>query len=143
MAVDQALSPDIEQAVEKIVEEKMTAYSSKMDRKIDLALKIASEGTARAQLDDERRLLVEKAVADALSDMPHLISVAYTPLGEDYWPLFVTHDSDQPAELTSDLIDKIVDLAKLPSVPIMDLQLMHVSRNTCIPSDATVIFTRK
>ena len=114
-----------------------------MDRKIDLALrKIALEGTARAQLG-ERRLLVEKAVSNALSDVPHLISVAYVPLGEDYWPLFVTHDSDEPAELTIDLIDKIVDLAKLPSVPMMDLQLMHTSRNTCIPSDATVIFAKK
>ena len=143
MAVDQALSPAVEQAVEKIVEEKMAAYGSEIDRKIDLALKkIAFEGTARTQLDD-MRLLVEKAVADTLSDVPHLISVAYVPLGEDYWPLFVTHDSDEPAELTIDLIDKIVDLAKLPSVPMMDLQLMHTSRNTCIPSDATVIFAKK
>lgn len=143
MAVDQALSPAVEQAVEKIVKEKIAAYGSEMDRKIDLALrKIALEGTARAQLG-ERRLLVEKAVSNALSDVPHLISVAYVPLGEDYWPLFVTHDSDEPAELTIDLIDKIVDLAKLPSVPMMDLQLIHTSRNTCIPSDATVIFAKK
>lgn len=141
---DKALSPAVERAVEKIVKEKMAAYVSEADRKIDSALeKIASEGTARAQLDGERLLLVEKAIAGALSDMPHLISAAYIPLGEDYWPLFVTHDSDQPADLTSELIDKIVDLAKLPSVPIMDLQLMHVSRNTCMPGDATVIFAKR
>lgn len=142
MASDKALSPALERAVEKLVEEKMAAYGSEIDKKLDLALeKIASEGAASAQLD-ERLSLVEKALAGALSDVPHLISAAYVPLGEDYWPLFVTHDSDEPAELTTELIDKIVDLAKLPYVPMMDLQLMHASRNTCVPGDARVIFAK-
>lgn len=86
---------------------------------------------------------VEKAVGDALSDMPHLISAGYIPLGDDYWPLFVIHDSDDHGGITSDLIDKIAELEKLPSVPALDLQLMHVSRNAPIPGDATVIFAKK
>ena len=51
-----------------------------------------------------------------LSDMPHLISAGYIPLGDDYWPLFVIHDSDNHGGIASDLIDKIAELEKLPSV---------------------------
>ena len=89
------------------------------------------------------RSCVEKAVAGALSGMPHLISAGYVPLGDDYWPLFVIHDSDEPADVTRQLISKITQLEKLPSVPTLDLKLAHVSRNTPMPSEATVIFAKK
>ena len=144
MAVEQTLSPTVEKAVKKIVQETMAAYGSELDRKIDLAIEkhMLASGTERAKRD-EMCSCVEKAAGDALSDVPHLISAGYIPLGDDYWPLFVIHDSDNHGDITSDLIDKIVELEKLPSVPTLDLQLMHISKNAPIPSDATVIFATR
>lgn len=144
MAVEQALSPAAEKAVRQIVEEKMAAYGSELDKKIDLAVqRRAAAGGAERSRREEMRSRVEKAVAGALSGMPHLISAGYVPLGDDYWPLFVIHDSDDHGDLTSDLVDKISELQKLPSMPTLDLKLAHVSRNTPMPSDATVIFAKK
>ena len=144
MAVEQALSPAAEKAVRRIVEEKMAAYGSELDRKIDLAVqRRAVAGDAERSRREEMRSRVEKAVAGELSGMPHLISAGYVPLEEDYWPLFVIHDSDEPADVTRQLISKITQLEKLPSMPTLDLKLAHVSRNTPMPSDATVIFAKK
>ena len=144
VAVEQALSPEVEQAVRRIVEEKIAAYGPELDRKIDLAVqRRAAAGDAERPRRAEMRSCVEKAVAGALSGMPHLISAGYVPLGDDYWPLFVIHDSDDHGDLTSDLVDKISELQKLPSVPTLDLKLAHVSRNTPMPSEATVIFAKK
>ena len=122
----------------------MAACGPEPDGKTGSAIekRMLASGAERAKLG-EMCSCVEKAVGDALSGMPRLISAGYIPLEDDYWRLFVIHDSDNHGDTTSDLIDKISELEKLPPVPALDLQLVHVSRNAPMPGDATVIFAKR
>ena len=69
-------------------------------------------------------------------------SAAYVPLKPDYWELYVIHDGDCTAETTKQLIDKIVKVEDLPSVPRLDPKITRASKTARMPDDAELIFEK-
>ena len=127
----------LEDMVERIVESKMSKYTSELDQKIDLA---AEKITRHNQ---ERHLYVKQAVKDALFGMEHVLSAAYVPLKPDYWELYVIYDGDCLADFARQLIAKISKVEDLPSVPLLDPKIIHVSESTEMPDDSTMIFDKR
>lgn len=95
-----------------------------------------------AGAQDDEALRAEKTVADAFSAIPHVISVAYVPR-EGIWLLFIVHDSDEPAHITEKLVDESVRVEDLPSVPILDVRVRHVSGAPHVPPEAKVLFSKR
>jgi len=130
------ISAELQDAVGRIVEEKLAAYGPEIDRKI------ASAFARAARLDDERHLCVKKAVTDAIFGMQDVISAAYVPLEDDCWKLYVVYDSDCLADLVKRLISGIRKAEELPSVPLLDLQLVHASESAGMPGNSRTIFAK-
>ena len=85
---------------------------------------------------------MKKAVTDAIFGMEEVISAAYVPLEDDYWKLYVVYDSDCLADLVKRLISRIGKAEELPSVPLLNLQLVHASENAGMPGDSRTIFAK-
>ena len=122
--------------VERIVEAKMAEYASELDGKIGAAAEKI------VQHNQERHLYVRQELKDALFGMEHVLSAAYVPLKPDYWELYVIHDGDCTAEITKQLIDKIVKVEDLPSVPLLDPKITRASKTARMPDDAELIFEK-
>lgn len=93
--------------IDGIVESRMSEYGPAIERLVDLAVrgKIASMdpgskyvGAHASRCDNTRHPRVERAVAEALSDVQHVLKVSFAG-GDDYWPVYVLHDSERRATL--------------------------------------------
>ena len=135
MAKKTPISAELQDAVGRIVEEKLAAYGPEIDRKIASAF-------ARAARLEERHPYVKKAVTDAIFGIEEVISAAYVPLEDDCWKLYVVCDGDCLADLVKRLISGIRKAEKLPSVPLLDLQLVHASESAGMPGNSRTIFAK-
>lgn len=138
MAVEQS-SPKVldEVSIKQIVEAKIAEYAPEIERMIDSAVK----KNMRAGTSDET-LRAEKTVADAFAAMPHVISAAYVE-EEDVWQLFIIHDSDERGSMTEKLVSESVRVEDLPSVPLLDLRVRHVSSMSHVPPEAKLLFAKR
>ena len=102
---------------------------------------MAGARSQAAHASDET-LRAEKTVADAFSAMPHVISSAYVPQ-EDIWQLFIIHDSDELGRMVEKLVDESVRVEGLPSVPLLDLRVRHVSEMAHTPPEAKLLFAKR
>ena len=87
-------------------------------------------------------LHAKKAIADALSGVPHVLSASYIPQHDNYWPLFVVHDSDRRGKMTEQIVHEIVRAERLPHMPLLDLRIMHASNAMPMPDEAVAVFTK-
>lgn len=89
----------------------------------------------------QEQLCAEKAIAGALSGVQRVVSVAYVRRDDDYWLLFIAHDSDRRGDVTRQLAGEIARVERSNSMPLLDAQIRHVS-TARTPPEAKVIFTR-
>lgn len=138
MAVEQSSRKVFdESAIGQIVEAKIAEYAPEIERMVDSAVK----KNMRASISDET-LRAEKTVADAFAAMPHVISAAYTEQ-EGVWQLFIIHDSDERGGMTEKLVGESVRVEDLPSVPLLDLRVRHVSSMSHTPPEARLLFAKR
>ena len=123
--------------VKRLVEARLAEYTSELDQKIEEA------ADKIVQHNQERHPYVKQEIRDALFGMEHVISAAYIPLESSYWHLYIIHDSDRMAEITEQLIDKIIKVEDLPSVPLLDPKIMRASRTARMPNNAELIFEKR
>ena len=139
----------------RLVDARMVKYLLELDRVIDSAVQRnmsrmdpdtanAIGGMARVpHYDDARRADAEREVTEALSGIRHVVSAAYVQRENDYWSLFITHDSDRRGDITEQIVDKIVDVENIPSVPLLEPHIMHVSDPSYAPPEATPLFPKR
>lgn len=112
--------------------------------RMDLNTASAIDGMARVpHYDNARRADAEREITKALSSMKHVVSAAYVQRENDYWSLFITHDSDRRGDITEQIVDKIVDAENIPSMPLLEPHIMHVSDPSYIPPEATPLFPKR
>ena len=133
-----------ENAVKRIVEAKIAEYSPEIERMVCSAVKksMAAEAGGAAQRS-EMRLRAEKTIAEAFSGMPHVISVSYVLKEDNCWLLFIIHDSDRRGNMTEQLVDRMTRVEGMPSMPVLDAQIRHVSGTAHAPPEAKVIFAKR
>jgi len=135
-----------EDAVKRIVQDRIAEYGQEIEQMIDSAVKRNLRASASvsngAAARREDVLRAEKTIADAFSCMRHVISVAYVPR-EDYWLLFIIHDSDRRGDVTEQIANAMVRAEDLPSVPLLDARIRHVSGTTHAPPEAKVLFAKR
>lgn len=85
--------------------------------------------------------LCAKAITGALSGVQRVVSVAYVGRDDNYWLLFIAHDSDRRGDITRQLAGKIARVERSPSMPLLDGQIRHVS-TARTPPEAKAIFAR-
>ena len=138
MAVEQSSREAFDEgAIGQIVEAKIAEYAPEIERMVDSAVK----RNMRADTNDET-LRAEKTVADAFAAMPHVISAAYVE-EEGVWHLFIIHDSDERGGMTEKLVGESVRVEDLPSVPLLDLRVRHVSSMSHTPPEAKLLFAKR
>ena len=91
---------------------------------------MAEKTPISAELQDAVGRIVEEKLA------------AYVPLEDDCWKLYVVYDGDCLADLVKRLISGIRKAEKLPSVPLLDLQLVHASESAGMPGNSRTIFAK-
>ena len=144
----------LEGAVRRLVDARMDEYFPVLDRMInsavqrsmssmDLNAASATGGMARVpHYDNAGHADAEREITKALSSMKHVVSAAYVKRENNYWSLFITHDSDRRGDITEQIIDKIVDVENKPSIPRLEPQITHVS-GPPIPRKAEMLFTKR
>lgn len=94
----------------------------------DAELWPAEAGLLRKALDiPPRDNRTERAIAESLSSIPSVKSVAILAKETDEWHLAIIHDDDDIKHALDQIIDKIIEIEDMPSVPLLGTQLIHVS----------------
>ena len=126
-----------ESSIRQIVKAEIAEYAPEIERMIGSAVKKGM----RTHASDET-LRAEKTVEDAFSAMPHVISSAYVAQ-EGIWQLFIIHDSDELGRMVEKLVDESVRVEGLPSVPLLELRVRHVSEMAHTPPEAKLLFAKR
>ena len=145
----------LEGAVRRLVDARMDEYFHVLDRMInsavqrstssmDLNAASATGGMARVQhYDNAGHADAEREITKALSNMKHVVSAAYVQRENDYWSLFITHDSDRRGDITEQIVDKIIHVESITSMPLLEPHIMHVSDTSYTPPEATPLFPKR
>ena len=129
-----------ENAIKRIVKAEIAEYGPEIERMIGSA--VEKSMAAARHGGEARQARVREAISEAFGGMENVVSAAYIPREENYWPLLIVHDSDSPADIIKRITRKIMQVEEIPSVPLLHPQLIHVSETTRMPPEARVVFAR-